>query len=232
MLQPPNEAFNDVTPPGLLSYNLYSDAMWKVISMVGLAPGVCIEYQVTLEDKVAGGETWIMGGYNFQATEATLETSYALQMPKTWHLQWHITNDTSQTSPLKPRVSYTENDTVIYIWKYDETPALELEEGMPHINNVAPRLRYSSIAEWDDVYMWYKELAKGRYTPNADIEIKVRELTKDLETDEAKIRAIYISLPRTFVMLVSNLDKVLTNPHMLLKFFRCNMGTARTKQRS
>ena len=39
ILQPPNEAFNDVTPPGLLSQNLYSDALWKVISMVGLAPG-------------------------------------------------------------------------------------------------------------------------------------------------------------------------------------------------
>ena len=191
VLQPPSEAFNDVTPPGLLSYNLYSDAMWRVISMVGLAPGVCIEYQVTLEDKGAGGESWIMGGYNFQATEATLETSYALQMPKTWHLQWRITNDISRFTPLEPEISYTESDTVVYIWKYGETPALELEGGMPHINNVAPRLRYSSIAAWDDVYTWYKELAKGRYTPDADIEKKVLELTRNLETDEAKGRAIY-----------------------------------------
>ena len=45
-------------------------------------PGVCIEYQVTLEDKIPGGETWITGGYNFQGTETTLETTYALQVPK------------------------------------------------------------------------------------------------------------------------------------------------------
>ena len=102
VLRPPAEAFNDVTPPGLLSQNLYSDAMWKVISMVGLAPGVCIEYQVTLEDKVPGGETWITGGYNFQTTETTLETSYALQMPETWHLQWKIAND---ANPEEPEVS-------------------------------------------------------------------------------------------------------------------------------
>ena len=229
VLQPPNEAFNDVTPPGLLSYNLYSDAMWKVISMVGLAPGVCIEYQVTLEDKVAGGETWIMGGYNFQATEATLETSYALQMPKTWHLQWHITNDTSQTSPLKPRVSYTENNTVIYIWKYDETPALELEEGMPHINNVAPRLRYSSIAEWDDVYMWYKELAKERYTPNADIEIKVRELTKDLETDEAKIRAIYHFVASNIRYVGIELGQSAYQPSHATEVFQMQYGDCKDK---
>lgn len=188
VLQPPDEAFNDVTPPGLLSYNLYSDAMWKVISMVGLAPGVCIEYQVTLEDKVPGGETWITGGYNFQATETTLETVYALQMPKTWHFEWEIAND---ANPKEPEVFYTENDTVVHIWKYGEMPALILEEGMPHINDIVPRLRYTSIESWDNVYTWYKELAKGRYTPDADIEKKVQQLTRNLTTEAAKIRAIY-----------------------------------------
>ncbi len=208
VLQPPKEAFNDVTPPGLLSRNLYSDMMWRVISMVGLARGVCIEYQVTLEDKaeqVTGGETWITGGYNFQSTETTLETSYALRMPQTWHLQWKVdrfpinmgpihtgpVNMGLQANPLEPEVSYGENDTVVYVWKSGETPALKLEEGMPHINNIAPRLRYSSIASWDDVYTWYKALAKGRYTPDAHIEEAVERLTKNLTTEEAKIRAIY-----------------------------------------
>lgn len=197
-LQPPKEAFNDVTPPGLLSRNLYSDTMWRVISMVGLTPGVCIEYQVTLEDKaeqVTGGETWITGGYNFQSTATTLETNYALRMPQTWHLQWKVDNSPvnigSQANPLEPEVSYDENDTVVYVWRYGETPALKLEEGMPHINDIAPRLRYSSIASWDDVYTWYKALAKGRYTPDAHIEEAVHRLTKNLTTEEAKIRAIY-----------------------------------------
>ncbi len=229
VLQPPGEAFNDVTPPGLLSYNLYSDAMWKVISMVGLAPGVCIEYQVTLEDKVAGGETWIMGGYNFQATEATLETSYALQMPKMWHLQWHVANDTPKTKPLKPRISYTENDTIVYIWKYGETPALELEEGMPHVNNVAPRLRYSSIAEWDDVYAWYKELARGRYTSNADIEGKVHELTRDLEADEAKIRAIYHFVASNIRYVGIELGQSAYQPSHATEVFQAQYGDCKDK---
>ena len=229
VLQPPDEAFNDVTPPGLLSYNLYSDAMWKVISMVGLAPGVCIEYQVTLEDKVAGGETWVMGGYNFQATEATLETSYALRIPKTWHLQWQVANDTLQTNPLKPQLSYTGNDTVIYIWKYGETPALELEEGMPHINNIAPRLRYSSIAGWDDVYTWYKELAKGRYTPDADIEEKVRQLTSDLKTDEAKIRAIYHFVASNIRYVGIELGQSAYQPSYATEVFRMQYGDCKDK---
>ena len=188
-LTPPDEAFNDVTPPGLLSYNLYSDMMWRVISMVGLSPGVCIEYQVTLEDKlekVAGSETWITGGYNFQSSEVTLETIYALRLPQSRHLQWKTDN-----FQIEPEISYEENGIVIYIWRHGEMPALKLEEGMPHINDVAPRLSFSSIASWDDVYKWDKDLAKGRYAPDEHIQQTVSELTENLTTDEARIRAIY-----------------------------------------
>ncbi|MYK18389.1 DUF3857 domain-containing protein [Candidatus Poribacteria bacterium] len=229
VLQPPDEAYNDVTPPGLLSYNLYSDAMWKVISMVGLAPGGCIEYKVTLEDKVAGGETWITGGYNFQSTEATLETSYALQMPKAWHLQWEIANTTSQTKPLVPLVSYTENDTVIYLWRYGETPAVEAEDGMPHINDIVPRLHYSSIADWQAVYTWYKELAKGRYIPNADIEWKVQLLTENLETNEAKIRAIYNFVASKIRYVGIELGQSAYQPSYATEVFQVQYGDCKDK---
>ena len=232
--QPPAEAFNDVTPPGLLSQNLYSDTMWRVISMVGLTPGVCIEYQVTLEDKpenAVGGETWITGGFNFQSTEVTLETSYALRIPSAWHLQWKTENfsrnelpvsmssgrrdlpvsmhagrrdlpvsmqypvsmphDANDRNELPVSIRYDENGNTIYVWHYGETPALTIEEGMPHINDIAPRLHYSSIPSWNDVYQWYKQLAADRYTPDAQIEALVHELTKDLTTEADKIRAIY-----------------------------------------
>ncbi len=229
VLQPPEEAFNDVTPPGLLAQNLYSDAMWKVISMVGLVPGVYVEYQVTLEDKVPGGETWITGGYNFQATEATLETSYALRLPKTWHLQWKIANAMSGITLQEPEVSYTENDTVIYIWKYGETPALTMEEGMPHINDVVPRLRYSSIAGWDNVYAWYKELAKGRYTPDTHIDAKVQQLTRDLTTEEAKIRAIYHFVAAKIRYVGIELGQSAYQPSPATEVFQMQYGDCKDK---
>ena len=228
VLYPPHEAFNDATPPGLLSQNLYSDAMWKVISMVGLAPGVCIEYQVTLEDKVPGGETWITGGYNFQATVATLETSYALQIPDTWHLRWKIAN-TSNPNAQEPEVSYTENDTVVYIWRYGETPALAIEDGMPHINDIAPRLRYSSIADWNDVYLWYKELAKGRYTPDEKIQEKVQQLTQNLTTEEPKIRAIYHFVAANIRYVGIELGQSAYQPSSATEVFQMQYGDCKDK---
>ena len=186
---PPDEAYNDVTPPGLLSRNLYSDLMWKVISMVGLSPGVCIEYQVTLEDKlenVSVNETWITGGYNFQSTELTLETTYALSLPQDWHIQWKMRN-----SEIKPQMTSNQDGTVEYIWTLGEMSALKVEAGMPNINDVVPRLTYSSIQSWERVYDWYKNLAKGRYAPDAHIMQTVIELTEYLTTEESKIRSIY-----------------------------------------
>ncbi len=185
---PPDEAFNDVTPPGLLSYNLYSDQMWRVISMVGLKPGVCIEYQVTLEDKsenVTGNKTWITGGYNFQSTEVTLETTFALRLPVDCEIQWKTDN-----FEIEPMVYY-QDDLVLYIWQTGEMPALKLEEGMPHINDIAPRLTYSSIESWNDVYKWYQDLAKGRYAHDENIQETVKKIIDKLTTDEAIIRAIY-----------------------------------------
>lgn len=186
---PPDEAYNDVTPPGLLSYNLYSDQLWRVISMVGLKPGVCIEYQVTLEDKtenVPGNKTWITGGYNFQSSEVTLETAFALRIPKEYEIEWKTDN-----FEIEPSISYEEDERVLYIWQSGKMPALELEEGMPHINDIAPRLSYSSILSWDAVYKWYKDLVKGRYATDEIIQKSVEKLTKDLLTEDAMIRAIY-----------------------------------------
>ena len=226
ILQPPAEAFNDVTPPGLLSQNLYADTMWKVISMVGLAPGVCIEYKVTLEDKVPGGKTWITGGYNFQATEATLETRFALQMPKAWHLQWEIAND---PNPQIPVISHTQNETVIYIWHYGETPALTLEEGMPHINDIVPRLRYSSIENWNSVYTWYKDLAKDRYTPDTNIEAKVQQLTSNLTTEAAKIRAIYHFVATNIRYVGIELGQSAYQPSHATEVFQMQYGDCKDK---
>ncbi|MCG9126717.1 DUF3857 domain-containing protein [Candidatus Poribacteria bacterium] len=186
---PPDEAYNDVSPPGLLSRNLYSDMMWKVISMVGLSPGVCIEYQVTLEDKlenVTGNETWITGGYNFQSTELTLETTYALRLPRSWKFQWKMRN-----SDLKPLVTSDQGGTIKYIWTGGESTALKLEDGMPNINDVVPRLTYSSINTWERVYDWYKSISKGRYAPDEQILHTVVDLTENLNSDESKISAIY-----------------------------------------
>lgn len=188
IIEPPDEAFNDVTPPGLLSYNLYSDSMWRVISMPALKPGVCIEYQVTLEDAGAesvGSTSWFWGGYSFQSTDPTLQSAYALRVPQETDFKWKAIH-----CQLNPQILH-EEETSTYLWTYGETPALKTEYNMPATNDIVPRLSYSSVGSWDAVYNWYKDVAKDRYTVDQAIEEMVEELTADLLTEDDKIRAIY-----------------------------------------
>lgn len=188
VVEPLDEAYNDVTPPGLLSYNLYSDAMWKVISMPALKPGVCIEFQVTLEDtgtQTAGNETWFWGDFNFQASHVTLRSTYALRIPKGTHFRWKTVN-----CQLDPQVAH-EYEASTYIWKYGETPGLVEEVGMPPTKDIVPRLTYSSVKSWDDVYNWYKSLAKDRYDADGNIEKTVHAVTAGLTAPSEKIQALY-----------------------------------------
>ena len=188
VVEPPDEAFNNVTPPGLLSYNLYSDSMWHVISMPALKPGVCIEYQVTLEDAGAesvGSTSWFWGGYSFQSTDPTLQSAYALRVPQGTDFKWKAVH-----CQLNPQILHDE-ETSTYLWTYGETPALKTEYNMPATNDIVPRLSYSSVESWDAVYNWYKDIAKDRYTVNQVIKETVEKLTADLLTADDKIRAIY-----------------------------------------
>ena len=188
IFEPPEEAFNDVTPPGLLSYNLYSDSMWRVISMPALKPGVCIEYQVTLEDAGAesvGSTSWFWGGFSFQSTDPILQSAYALRVPKGTNFKWKALH-----CRLDPQILH-EEETSTYLWTYGETPALKKEYNMPATNDIVPRLSYSSVESWEAVYSWYRDIAKDRYTVDQAIEKMVEELTADLLTKDDKIRAIY-----------------------------------------
>ena len=188
IVEPPDEGYNEVTPPGLLSYNIYSDVVWKVISMPALSPGAIIEYQVTFQDiasESVGKQTWFWGGFNFQSTVPTLEARYALRLPSDMKFRWKTRN-----CDFTPQVTKS-SETTTYLWSATDMPPMDEETGMPAANDVAMRLSYSSLESWDEVYTWYKDLAKDRYHANHAIQSIVNQLTEDIPKTEDKIRAIY-----------------------------------------
>ena len=181
-----SEAFNRVTPPGLLEYNLYSDTIWHVISMPALEPGCTIEYQVSIEDAaVSSGENRFSGGFHFQSTNPTLQTNYALRLPKDRVFRWKAVN-----CVIEPQI-VSENGIVTYLWHYGKTPAIHEEIGMPNIDEIVPRFSFTSFDSWNEVSSWYRELAKDRYDLDTNIKQIVDNLTAGLETQYEKIRTIY-----------------------------------------
>ena len=184
-----DNAFHDVTPPGLLAYNLFSDVMWKIVALPALKENVIIEYQATVEDAketVTGGKRWFWGGMAFQTTDPILISRYALRVTKDVTFKWK-----TYDCALQPLILHNNDATTTYLWSYGETPAIQLELGIVSISDIVPRLSYSSVESWDEVAQWYDELARERYDIDDAIESKVTELTADLTSKEEKIEAIY-----------------------------------------
>jgi tetratricopeptide (TPR) repeat protein len=188
VLEPADDAFTDVTPPGLTEFNLFSDMMWKVITMPGVSPGAVIEYQATIEDirgHLVNARIWFWGGMSFQGYDPVLRSKYALKVPKGQELFWRAYN-----CDLKPHVR-EEGDFTVYLWEYGETPALEDEPGMPPLGELVPRFGFSSIGDWDEVARWFNDLIADKRKASPEIGQKVEELTGGLEDLNDKIRAIY-----------------------------------------
>jgi len=187
VVEAPDESFHDVTPPGLLEYNLFSDMVWKVVTMPALQPGAIIEYQITVEDASdsVSDKIWFWGGMAFQTTDPIMKSKYALRLPKDLTFEWKTYN-----AEIEPIILHNETTTT-YLWMHEETEAIQLEPNMTSISEVLPHLSYSSVQSWDDVASWYNELAEERYMTDEMIESTVAQLTANTETDEEKIKTIY-----------------------------------------
>ena len=185
-IEPSAEAYNDVTPPGQLTFNLYSDTLWRVISMPALEAGVCIEYKVSLEDTVPSGtDRWFWGGYSFQSTDPTLQSNYALRLSSDKPFRWKSIN-----CQLEPDI-LVEGETKTYLWHYGQTPAIREVVGQPSVSELAAQLQFSSVDSWDAVAKWYADLAQDRYTTDANVEELAQQLAQDATSKLDKAHRLY-----------------------------------------
>ncbi len=149
-----DDAYHDITLPGVADYNIYSDIMLKVVNMPALMPGAIIEFKATVEDaEDSDGKSWIWGGMDFQSSEPIQNAKCVLRVPKDKKINWKLSN--CQIDPI-----ITEDEkTMTYIWIAKDIPAIYLEDAMPPLEEVIPNLFFTSDESWDNVYKWYKDLA-------------------------------------------------------------------------
>jgi len=229
VIEPSDEAYNDVTPPGLVEYNLFSDLMWKVIAMPALIPGVIIEYKVTVEDaliqdqNVEISETWFWGDMSFQSTDPTLRSKCALRIPTYMQFKWKAYN-----CQIKPEISMDEQSS-IYVWDYGESDGLEVEPNMPCLKEIIPRLSYSSVNSWQEVHQWYQNLAKGQYDVDEIIENKVRELTSGIKDKEIQIKSIYNFVAQKIRYVGIELGQGAYQPSAAIQVFKHRYGDCKDK---
>jgi Tfp pilus assembly protein PilF len=167
-------------------YGLYYDVKAQMIRFAALEPGDVIEVQYTLSDV---GRRNLLADYFgdlhfFQEELPRLESRYVLIAPRDKKLYFNQPR-------LAARKDELAGDEMIYSFTAKDTPKVDSEPGMPGFSDVAAYVHVSTYQKWEDVAAWYQGLVKGQMEASPQIRAAVREVTKGLTDEQARIRAIY-----------------------------------------
>ena len=190
----------EVTPEISRVAPMYSDLHQKQVTVPGLSVGDEVFYQYTAKQSAfVPNQFWFQ--YSFSKTAVVLSESVQLDIPSGRKVHVSFKPD------YKPEVKVSGERT-IYQWhavneKVQERPKnVLLKESM---TGTAPSasIQLSTFENWSQVGSWYYGLQHERSVPSAAIRAKALELTKGLDSTEAKSRALYqfVSLNFRYISL-------------------------------
>lgn len=159
-----------------------------------------------------------------------VHTTYTLVAPAALPLQ-----RTALRDPVGNTVTHSERrvgDTIIYEWQGSHIPQAFPESDMPSFHTVSQRVLVSTIPDWEWISRWYWKLSEphlGQVTP--EMEARVKELVKGLETPEEQIRAIFTWVSQDVRYLGLTLEKNAPGyePHPVNMTFERKAGVCRDK---
>jgi tetratricopeptide (TPR) repeat protein len=189
------EAVQDLSAPVAQGAPMYTDARQKHVTVPGLSVGDVVEYDVFLNaNPILQGHFWRI--WLFGTRYISLDEQLDLDVPATRPLK--------VTSPenVIPAIS-VEGGRRHYHWA---TSNLETPPQADLLKNFTfdvhkllgsnrppspPRVMFSTFQSWTEVADWYANLERDRRVPTPEIRAKAEEITRGLQTDEAKARALY-----------------------------------------
>lgn len=122
----------------------------------------------------------------FQSFYPSASSRYGLLIPEDFEFNVKLHN-----VEIEPEISILDDKLQLYIWELTDQPSMKFEPAMPDINDAGKWIFVSSISDWNEIANWYYKLARGKVKSSIEIQEKVKELTKGLETNEEKVKAIY-----------------------------------------
>jgi hypothetical protein len=167
------------------NFVFYSDQRAKIFTMPAIAPGSVIEYRY----KVSIRDRTLWHSWTFQDKIPTLLSRYTLIHPAQWNLNYKLYNlDIEPREEIAP-VGFKATRA----WEARNLPGLKSEFGMPSRKNSVARLTFApnGVKSWNDVAVWYDNLASPQTESNYEMKKLAKELTHGLSGDEEKLRAIF-----------------------------------------
>jgi len=175
-----------------LNFPLYSNARVFIISFPEVTKDAVIEYKVKIYRSQLINKKDFALVYLVQADEPIINANFSIELPIRRNLSILTLNESYNNfgADLKPKIK-KENDRLIYNWQFKNIPQIIPETRMPPDIEINPALIISTFSSWQEIYDWWWQLAKDKIKADINIKNKVKELIKDLESEEEKIKAIY-----------------------------------------
>jgi len=175
-----------------LNFPLYSNARVYIISFPEVTEGSVIEYKVKVIGNQLINKKDFVVAYPLQTSEPIISANFQISLPKVRLLKINVLNKQYNNfgANTNPAVE-NQGDTLIYKWSFKNIPQIMPEANMPSVVEINPAIIISSFSSWQEVYDWWQGLSKDKIKATKAIKDKVTELTKPVNSDTDKIKAIY-----------------------------------------
>ncbi|HTA47625.1 MAG TPA: DUF3857 domain-containing protein [Bryobacteraceae bacterium] len=182
----PESAIQEVSSAVSREAPTYSDLKEKQVPVKSLGAGDVLEYQVrTIRTKPeVPNQFWYQ--HDFFKAGIALDETLRITVPPNQYVK--------VVSPGVTPATQEEAGQKVYIWKTSQLEPVNQDDEKkkkPAKDQPVHSVQMTTFRSWDEVGRWYGELQSSRMAVTPAIQSKASELTKGLNTDADKERAIY-----------------------------------------
>lgn len=200
---------------------LYSDVHEKHVAVKALGVGDTLEYQVRyhITKPEVPDQFWME--YNFTRNALVKDEQIELSVP--------ISKTVKAYSPSIKASIKEEGGRRIYRWEHVNLETQSEDEASDSASDL-PSISVSTFGSWEEVGKWYAGLQQAAIQPTPEIAAKATALTKGLNSDDEKIRALYdfVSLRIHYVGLDFGIGRY--KPHMAQDVLENEYGDCKDKE--
>ncbi len=163
----------------------YSDQRAKIFTMPAIEDGSVVEYHYQM--RIRGRSLW--PSWNFQDKVPVLKSRFTLSSPSEWEVNYKHYNIDLEVVINEAPSGFPST----YKWETANVPALKSEFGMPSLNECVARLEVAPLGmkSWDDVSLWYHELAEPQIKAGEQVKAIAKSITEDVADETEKLKKIY-----------------------------------------
>jgi len=210
----------DLTAPVAREAPVYTDLKQKHVTVPGLRPGDVLEYHMiwNISTPLAQNQFWLEH-YFVTKRLIVLDDQLTVNIPAASKVKL-------KTEPGFDPTIKEDNDRRIYLWKHsnlkpdseddkkEEEQSAEEDAQSEDAEEFHPHVQLTTFQSWEEVGQWYATLQKDRIVPDEKIKLKAEELTRGLQSDQDKVKALYEYVAKNFRYVSLSLGQGRYQPHL------------------